>query len=88
MRSVTYSSPNLQIVFQDPYSSMNPRMLVGHIIEEGIKALDVIPDAQARKQRVLELLEQVDWTGMPIFAIHMNFPGASASASASRVPWR
>ncbi len=50
---------NLQIVFQDPYSSMNPRMLVGEIIEEGMKALKVIDDAKARKVRVLELLEQV-----------------------------
>ena len=50
---------NLQIVFQDPYSSMNPRMLVGDIIEEGMKALNVLADSNARKQRVLELLEQV-----------------------------
>jgi len=50
---------NLQIVFQDPYSSMNPRMLVGEIIEEGMKTLKVIDDAKARKVRVLELLEQV-----------------------------
>ncbi|MCZ6566215.1 MAG: dipeptide ABC transporter ATP-binding protein [Gammaproteobacteria bacterium] len=50
---------NLQIIFQDPYSSMNPRMLVGEIIEEGMKALKVIDDAKARKVRVLELLEQV-----------------------------
>ncbi len=51
---------NLQIIFQDPYSSMNPRMRVGEIIEEGMKALDVISDAAMRKKRVLELLEQVD----------------------------
>ncbi len=50
---------NLQIVFQDPYSSMNPRMRVGEIIEEGMKTLGVVADANARHQRVLELLEQV-----------------------------
>lgn len=50
---------NLQIIFQDPYSSMNPRMRIGEIIEEGMKALKVVPDARLRKQRVLELLEQV-----------------------------
>lgn len=50
---------NLQIVFQDPYSSMNPRMRVGEIIEEGMKTLGVIAAADARHQRVLELLEQV-----------------------------
>ena len=30
---------NMQIIFQDPFSSMNPRMLVGDIIAEGLKAL-------------------------------------------------
>ena len=50
---------NLQIIFQDPYSSMNPRMRVGEIIEEGMKALNVVSDANKRKQRVSELLEQV-----------------------------
>jgi len=50
---------NLQIIFQDPYSSLNPRMVIGEIIEEGMKALNVIPDTTTRKARVLELLEQV-----------------------------
>lgn len=72
---------NLQIVFQDPYSSMNPRMLVGHIIEEGIKALDVIPDAQARKQRVLELLEQV---GLDRDA-HLRYPHEFSGGQRQRI---
>ncbi|MCK9397787.1 MAG: dipeptide ABC transporter ATP-binding protein [Methylobacter sp.] len=51
---------NIQIVFQDPFSSMNPRMLVGDIIAEGISALhpEVSPDE--RKARVRQLLQQVD----------------------------
>ncbi|MCY4641165.1 MAG: dipeptide ABC transporter ATP-binding protein [Gammaproteobacteria bacterium] len=72
---------NLQIVFQDPYSSMNPRMLVGSIIEEGIKALDVIPDAQARKQRVLELLEQV---GLDKDA-HLRYPHEFSGGQRQRI---
>ena len=51
---------DFQIVFQDPYSSLNPRMLVGDIIEEGMIALNVENDAVKRKSRVQELLEQVD----------------------------
>ncbi|MEJ2115017.1 MAG: ABC transporter ATP-binding protein [Gammaproteobacteria bacterium] len=58
-RQMLEQRSNLQIVFQDPYSSMNPRMLVGDIIEEGMKALNILADSNARKQRVLELLEQV-----------------------------
>lgn len=72
---------NLQIVFQDPYSSMNPRMLVGRIIEEGIKALKVIPDAQARKQRVLELLEQV---GLDKDA-HLRYPHEFSGGQRQRI---
>jgi ABC-type oligopeptide transport system ATPase subunit len=53
---------NMQIVFQDPFSSMNPRMLVGDIVAEGIKALFPDIDEKQRKERVSLLLEQV---GLP-----------------------
>ncbi|MGR8920076.1 MAG: ABC transporter ATP-binding protein [Gammaproteobacteria bacterium] len=49
----------LQIVFQDPYSSMNPRMTVGDIVKEGMVAQGIGGDAAARDMRVGELLEQV-----------------------------
>lgn len=52
----------LQIVFQDPYSSLNPRMLVGDIIEEGMISLGVETDSLARKKEVVKLLDQV---GLP-----------------------
>ncbi|HSH30160.1 MAG TPA: oligopeptide/dipeptide ABC transporter ATP-binding protein, partial [Thiohalobacter sp.] len=48
-----------QIIFQDPFSSMNPRMQVGDIIEEGMVAQGLLPDATARTRRVAELLDQV-----------------------------
>jgi ABC-type microcin C transport system duplicated ATPase subunit YejF len=51
---------NIQIVFQDPFSSMNPRMLVGDIIAEGIKALHPEVNSDERKARVRQLLQQVD----------------------------
>ena len=72
---------NLQIVFQDPYSSMNPRMLVGDIIEEGMKALNVNPDEIARKQRVLELLEQV---GLSKDA-HLRYPHEFSGGQRQRI---
>ncbi|CAK0759316.1 Glutathione import ATP-binding protein GsiA [Gammaproteobacteria bacterium] len=50
---------DLQVVFQDPYASMNPRMRVGEIIGEGMAALGVGGDATARKTRVAALLRQV-----------------------------
>ena len=72
---------NLQIVFQDPYSSMNPRMLVGQIIEEGIKALNVIADAGDRRQRVLALLEQV---GLDPDA-HLRYPHEFSGGQRQRI---
>jgi len=48
-----------QIVFQDPYSSMNPRMLVGDIIEEGMITQRIGRDRAERRARVADLLQQV-----------------------------
>ncbi len=56
---------DFQIIFQDPFSSMNPRMRVAQIIEEGIQALVPDYDAANRQQQVLALLEQV---GLPAAA--------------------
>ncbi len=50
---------DLQIVFQDPYSSMNPRMMVGDIIKEGMIAQGIGANREERDRRVAELLQQV-----------------------------
>jgi len=50
---------DLQIIFQDPFSSMNPRMQVGAIIEEGMQAQQPDLDEVERRARVAELLQQV-----------------------------
>jgi len=49
----------LQMIFQDPYSSMNPRMMVGDIIAEGMEALGRGGSAEERQKRVVQLLDQV-----------------------------
>ena len=51
---------NIQIVFQDPFSSMNPRMLVGDIIAEGILSLHPEISFIERKTLIQQLLQQVD----------------------------
>jgi len=48
-----------QIIFQDPYASLDPRMLVGEILEEGMRAQGIVGDAGARTDRVRELLKHV-----------------------------
>ncbi len=50
---------DFQIIFQDPYSSLNPRMRVLDIVEEGMIALGVGGDRQARAARVDAILGQV-----------------------------
>ena len=49
---------NMQIVFQDPYSSLDPRMPVGDIIAEGLQ-IHGIGDRRERHQIVLEMLDKV-----------------------------
>ena len=49
----------LQMVFQSPYSSLNPRWRVGDILMEPIKAFGLISERGAQRRRVDELLEQV-----------------------------
>ncbi len=44
-----------QVIFQDPYASMNPRMMVGDIIAEGLRA-QRIGGTEARRERITELL--------------------------------
>jgi len=48
----------MQIVFQDPYSSLNPRMTIGDIVREGITIHEIAEGAEADK-RVKQLLEEV-----------------------------
>ena len=48
----------IQVIFQDPYSSLNPRMTIGAIISEPMKVHNILPSEEARKQRVRELLHR------------------------------
>ena len=50
---------DIQIVFQDPYSSLNPRMRVNEILEEGMKALGIGKSDVQRTQRIDDLLREV-----------------------------
>ncbi len=56
----------MQIIFQDPISSLNPRMKVAEIVGEGLRAHRIVPPGQ-RRDRVAALLEEVG-----LEADHMN----------------
>ncbi|MBT4837090.1 MAG: ABC transporter ATP-binding protein [Methylococcales bacterium] len=53
----------VQMIFQDPFSSMNPRKRIGEIIEEGMVALKVENDEKKRFDHILSLLSQVGLDG-------------------------
>ena len=50
---------HFQMVFQDPYSSLNPRLRVVDILEEGMLALGIEVSAAGRKKAIARLLDQV-----------------------------
>lgn len=50
---------DMQIVFQDPYSALHPRMRIGDAIAEPLIISGMIPDAQERRARVRDLIQMV-----------------------------
>jgi oligopeptide/dipeptide ABC transporter ATP-binding protein len=49
----------VQVIFQDPYASLNPRMTVGQILAEPLRVHAIVKEKAARAERVKELLVQV-----------------------------
>jgi peptide/nickel transport system ATP-binding protein len=49
----------IQVIFQDPYSSLNPRMTVGQIVGEPLHVYKLVPGGKGAGERVAQLLEQV-----------------------------
>lgn len=50
---------DVQLIFQDPYSSLNPRLTIGDAITEPMKITGIEKNNRNRKKKVAELLEQV-----------------------------
>ncbi|MGX2039500.1 ABC transporter ATP-binding protein [Methylocaldum sp. MU1018] len=71
----------MQIVFQDPYSSMNPRMIVGDIVEEGLRALHPSMTETERRERVEDLLQNV---GLPKDA-RLRYPHEFSGGQRQRI---
>ena len=49
----------MQIVFQDPYGSLSPRLSVGEIVEEGLRVHGLAGDRKSRRARIAQALEEV-----------------------------
>jgi len=66
---------HLQMVFQDPFASLNPRLRVGEIIAEGMQALRPEMAAADREQAVRELLDQVGLDAAAMWRYPHEFSG-------------
>ncbi|MFJ7667009.1 ABC transporter ATP-binding protein [Lysinibacillus sp. NPDC097195] len=71
---------DMQMIFQDPFASLNPRKRIGSIIEEPM-ALQLTLSKEQRKKRVIELLQKV---GLPEDAIH-KFPHEFSGGQRQRI---
>jgi len=58
-RAASEQRRRMQMIFQDPYASLNPRWRVRDIIAEPIRAFGLLPNRAAQEARVVELLTQV-----------------------------
>jgi len=58
-KALLHARRSIQMIFQDPFASLNPRMRVVDVLEEGLIALRPELDAGARRERVRTVIEQV-----------------------------
>ena len=58
-KELTDLREDMQIIFQDPYSSLNPRMTIGNAILEPMQVHGLYGNDKARKEKVVDLLETV-----------------------------
>ena len=66
----------IQVIFQDPYASLNPRMTVGEIIREGMMSLEVgSSDKVLQDLKIKELLEKVGLESEHIYRYPHEFSG-------------
>ena len=78
---------DLQLIFQDPYSSLNPRMTVGQIIGEGLTSHGIFKRGDpAMKEYIMKVMEDCGLASY-MFNRYPSSPAASASASALPAAW-
>ena len=56
LSQINHLRQDIQVIFQDPFSSLNPRQKIGTIISEPLRVHGIIKDAKKRRERVAELL--------------------------------
>lgn len=72
---------DIQIIFQDPYSSLNPRIRVGDAIAEPLKTYNIEPDGEKRRAMATEMMEKVGLTG----AFYDRYPHEFSGGQRQRI---
>ncbi|HIA35289.1 MAG TPA: ABC transporter ATP-binding protein [Flavobacteriales bacterium] len=65
----------VQIIFQDPYSSLNPRITIGEAIMEPMSVHGIFSNSKERKDRVIEILERVKMDATHFYRYPHEFSG-------------
>ena len=65
----------MQIIFQDPYSSLNPRITIGEAIIEPMNVHGIMSSQKERKERVIEILERVKMDASHYYRYPHEFSG-------------
>ena len=73
---------DMQLIFQDPYSSLNPRMSVGQIISEGMQAHNIVKKKDERMQEMI--LKVMDECGLAPYFLH-RFPHQFSGGQRQRI---
>lgn len=58
-KSLNRKRKEIQYIFQDPYSSLNPRHTIGFAVQEPMAVHHILPTKRQRKEKVMDLLERV-----------------------------
>jgi peptide/nickel transport system ATP-binding protein len=66
---------DIQIIFQDPYSSLNPRITIGEAIMEPMRIHHILPNDAARKEKALQLLNRIGLTEKQFYRYPHEFSG-------------
>jgi peptide/nickel transport system ATP-binding protein len=74
-RAMRQMRPKFQIIFQDPYASLTPGMMVGNAIMEPMRVHNVLDSDRQRRKRVLELLERVNLEEKHFYRYPHEFSG-------------
>jgi peptide/nickel transport system ATP-binding protein len=74
-KAITHLRKDIQIIFQDPFASLNPRLPVGKAIMEPMEVHKLYASTAERKAKVVELLERVGLTEAHFYRYPHEFSG-------------